>query len=440
MACMKYFLLFFIHCCCFHCLLCAQTPSVQLYAVQDGWAANSVNTVIFRKNSLVTHNDTQFIAFYDKDAFVVVGKRKLNSPDWVLQKTPFSGKASDAHNTISIMVDGSDYLHLSWNHHGNALNYTRSVAPGALQFVEKMTMTGLNETSVTYPEFYLLPNGNLIFFYRDGASGSGNLVINHYNHQLQNWQQLHSNLIDGKRQRNAYWQACTDANGSIHLSWVWRDSPDVASNHDICYARSDDGGIVWKKSDGVAYTLPIDNKNAEYAWQVPSGSELINQTSMFATDSLHVFIATYWKEKNAVSPQYQVVYLQNKKWQRSTLNTRTTDFTLSGTGTKRIPISRPQIIGWNNNNKIRLALIFRDAERGNAISVATTNVINSSRWQIIDLLQTDLGQWEPSFDTELWKQKKQLHLFVQKVEQADAEGITRTKPQPVQVLEWKPKK
>jgi hypothetical protein len=286
----------------------------------------------------------------------------------------------------------------------------------------------------------LLPNGNLIFFYRDGASGSGNLVINHYNHQLQNWQQLHSNLIDGKRQRNAYWQACTDANGSIHLSWVWRDSPDVASNHDICYARSDDGGIVWKKSDGVAYTLPIDNKNAEYAWQVPSGSELINQTSMFATDSLHVFIATYWKEKNAVSPQYQVVYLQNKKWQRSTLNTRTTDFTLSGTGTKRIPISRPQIIGWNNNNKIRLALIFRDAERGNAISIATTNVINSSRWQIIDLLQTDLGQWEPSFDTELWKQKKQLHLFVQKVEQADAEGITRTKPQPVQVLEWKPKK
>lgn len=437
---MNYRLLFIVCCCFFHSFLWGQTPDVQLHTVQDGWAANSVNTVIFRKNALVTHKDTQFIAFYDKDAFVVVGKRKLNSAKWILQKTAFTGKTTDAHNSISIMADGSGYLHLSWNHHGDVLNYTRSIAPGSLQFEPKFFMAGLNEAAVTYPEFYLLPNGNLIFLYRDGASGRGNLVVNQYNHQLQRWQQLHNNLIDGNRQRNAYWQACTDENGSIHLSWVWRESADVASNHDICYARSDDGGVTWKKSDGSSYNLPINKENAEYAWRVPEGSELINQTSMFASASNGVYIATYWKPKNAAAPQYQVVYLQKGKWQCSNLNTRTTNFSLSGTGTKKIPVSRPQIIGWKQKGKMRLALIFRDAERGNAVSVAVTNAINSNQWQVKDLLQADVGQWEPTYDSELWKQKKLLHLFVQKVVQADGEGITSTPPQPVQVLEWKPKK
>ena len=40
-------------------------------------ANNSVNVTVFRKNSLVTHGETQFIAHDNKDAHVVVGKRKL---------------------------------------------------------------------------------------------------------------------------------------------------------------------------------------------------------------------------------------------------------------------------------------------------------------------------------------------------------------------------
>ena len=45
---------------------------VRIVDVAPGWAANSVNAVVFRKNSLVTHGDTQYIAFYDKDAYVVL--------------------------------------------------------------------------------------------------------------------------------------------------------------------------------------------------------------------------------------------------------------------------------------------------------------------------------------------------------------------------------
>jgi len=409
-----------------------------LVDVDFGWAHNSVNTVVFRKNSLVTWKDTQFIAFYNEQQFVVIGKRKTGTANWLLQQTVYKGNTADAHNMISIMIDGTGYLHLSWDHHNNALNYCRSKQPGSLELTDKISMTGLNEKKVSYPEFYKLPGGNLLFFYRDGGSGKGNLVINQYSIKTKEWKQLHSNLIDGEGKRNAYWQACVDAKGTIHVSWVWRESPDVASNHDMCYARSADGGKTWMNSVGKKYQLPITAATAEYALQIPQQSELINQTSMFADASGNPYIASYWREKGDSIPQYHLIYKKGKQWQAQNLGFRKTAFSLSGGGTKRIPISRPQIIAWPTGKTISVAIIFRDEERGGKISVAVSSDINRNKWVIKDLLKTPVGSWEPSYDTELWKQKRILHLFVQKTDQADGEGKSDMKPQMVQVLEWKP--
>ena len=101
---------------------------------------------------------------------------------------------------------------------------------------DKLPMTGILEEHVTYPEFYRLSDGNLLFFYRDGSSGNGNLLINYYDCETQRWSKRQQNLIDGEGERNAYWQMAIDAEDRIHLSWVWRETPDVATNHDMCYA------------------------------------------------------------------------------------------------------------------------------------------------------------------------------------------------------------
>jgi hypothetical protein len=58
----------------------------------------------------------------------------------------------------------------------------------------------------------------------------------------------------------------------------------------------------------------------------------------------------------------------------------------------------------------------------------------------MDLNPAPVGQWEPTYDTELWKDKKVLDLFVQNVTQVDGEGKANTAPQAVQVWEWKPEK
>lgn len=211
-----------------------QTSSSRLVNIAPGWAKNSVNTVIFRHNSLVTVKDTQFVAFYDGEGSLVLGKRRLGDTTWQLKTTTYKGNTADAHNAISLIADGDGYLHVSWDHHNNPLRYCRSVSPGSLELTEKMPMTGVNEGKVSYPEFYKMPDGNLLFLYRDGASGNGNLVIHRYDTRKKEWSQVQQDLIDGEHQRSAYWQACMDDKGTLHLSWVWRESPDVASNHDIC--------------------------------------------------------------------------------------------------------------------------------------------------------------------------------------------------------------
>lgn len=415
-----------------------EPQAIKIISVDSGWAKNSVNTAVFRKNSLVSFRGTQYIAYYNEQGFVVLGKRKIGSSNWTLQQTAYKGNVADAHNVISIMVDGHGYLHMAWDHHNNRLHYTKSVGPGSLEMGEEQPMTGKHEDRVSYPEFYRLRDGNLLFFYRDGGSGNGNLVINRYDLATRQWSSVQTNLIDGEGQRNAYWQACIDATGTLHLSWVWRESPDVASNHDMCYARSKDGGKTWEKSNGEKYQLPITASTAEIAAAIPQRSELINQTSMFADAKGNPYIATYWRADSSKVPQYHIIFKKQNRWQVQDLGFRSTPFSLSGTGTKRIPVSRPQIIAWNTAEKLSAAVIFRDAERNNKVSVAIADDINKNNWTVRDLDNRSVGSWEPTYDTELWKQKGLLHLYVQNVEQADAEGRSNTPSQMVEVWEWKP--
>lgn len=403
--------------------------------VGEGWANNSINAVIFRRNSVTTFKDTQFTAYYDTSSHLVLAKRKLGSSSWEVQQTDYKGNTADAHNTISIAVDGDGFLHVSWDHHNNPLHYAKSTAPLSLELGKPTPMTGKLEQDVTYPEFHNLPNGDLVFFYRSGESGRGNMVMNRYDLTSKTWSQVHNNLIDGEGERNAYWQACVDLKGTIHLSWVWRETWDVSTNHDMAYAKSEDGGKTWQKSSGAVYRLPINSASAEYAWEIPQKSSLINQTAIYADKKGHPYIVSYWNDADRT--QYQIVYKDKDGWKKASPGFRQSSFTLGGGGTKRIPISRPQVLVDQHWGKTALYLIFNDEERGNKVSMAYSPNLGDGEWELIDLTQTSVGQWEPSYDIELWKRKKKLHLFVQDVVQIDGEGLAEGRSSPIRILEVK---
>lgn len=402
--------------------------------IGEGWSGTTINTVVFRKNSVVSHKQYQYAAYYDSSGKVVLAKRTHGVDKWEIQKTALTGNIRDAHNSISIMTDGDGYLHVAWDHHNNPLNYTKSKTPGSLDLLEPQEMTGNNETKLTYPEFFRLANGDLLFLYRDGSSGNGNLILNRYYTRSKKWVRINSNLLDGEGERNAYWQACVDDRGIFHISWVWRETPDVASNHDLCYAKSEDGGKTWKQSGGKKYELPINAANAEYIHKIPQASELINATSMATDEKGLPYIATYWRPAGTSVPQYHLVYFDGKRWNTQQVSNRISPFSLSGGGTKKIPISRPQVVVKGK----QVFIVFRDIEREQKLSLFICDDVSSNIWRTIDLTGASIGQSEPSYDTELWRMNKQLHVFVQRTGQGDGEKVEDMTPQMVNILEWNP--
>lgn len=406
--------------------------------VGPGWAKNSVNTTIFRKNSITSYKKFQYVAYYDSAMNIVIGKKKWGAKEWELTETGYKGDATDAHRSISIMADGNGYIHMVWGQHNDPLRYAKSLGSGTLKFAQWQNMTGQNEERISYPEFFRLPSGDLLFFYRNGESGNGNLAIKRYVLDNRKWEDVHLSLIDGEKNRNAYWQAVVDKNGIIHLSWVWRETWDVSTNHDMCYARSFDGGRTWENALGVKYELPITIENSKVAWKIPPESELINQTSMCTDGYDNPVIASYWCPEGSDIPQYHIIYLRDGNWSLQQVSDRQTSFSLKGGGTKSIPISRPQVLSKWNRSKEMLLLIGRDAERGNRPTVFVNQDFPAGKWEAYDLSDEDLGAWEPSLDKELWEKSGQLSLFLQKTIQVDGEGLDDEKPHPVKVLEWKP--
>ena len=428
----KYYCLFLV------CLLVScKTVKTNAVNISEGWANNSVNTVIFRDKAVTTHSNNQFAAFYDKEGFMVLAKRNLDRSSWEIHKTRYKGNTKDAHNAISIAIDGDGFLHVSWDHHDNELRYARSKKPLGLELSEKMPMINNLEDKVSYPQFYNLKDGNLVFFYRSGHSGSGSLIANNYSTKTHNWTRLQDKLIDGEGKRNAYWQTTVDSKGTLHISWVWRESWDVATNHDIAYARSKDGGKTWEKSTGDKYELPITESSAEYAWKVPQNSSLINQTSITTDAEGNPYIASYWNEENIDATQFQVVYLEDGNWKKERTDFRKSSFNLGGGGTKSIPISRPEILIQENQVEKKVYLLFRDEERDNKVSIAGKSLSSNDEWKVDDLTNYSVGQWEPNYDKELFQIKNDLHIFLQKVIQVDGEGIAEEEATTIKILEIK---
>lgn len=110
---------------------------------------------------------------------------------------------------------------------------------------------------------------------------------------------------------------------------------------------------------------------------------------------------------------------------------RKTPFTLKGGGTKMIPVARPRIVVEDGE----IFYIFRDEERGSRVSMAHTADVANGKWIVTDLTDFSVDAWEPSHDTELWKKRRKLNLFVQHTCQGDGERTAEIEPQMIYVLE-----
>lgn len=247
--------------------------------------------------SLLTAPPYQYVAYYDRERTLVVTAKRLGEDRWQYKRLPTS-VGWDSHNGIVMAVDPSGCLHVSGNMHVSPLIYFRMTEPHNLEsLVPVQGMVGREENRVTYPRFVIMSDGGLIFFYRDGASGPGRQLFNIYDPASRSWRRLlNKPLLDGGEEMSAYPSGpVLGPDGRWHLCWMWRDTPDCSTNHDISYARSPDL-IHWENAAGVPLALPITPVTKGVVVDpVPAKQGLINVGHHVGFDTKHRPIVTYHK-------------------------------------------------------------------------------------------------------------------------------------------------
>jgi hypothetical protein len=411
----------------------------QIPIADSAYAGSSINVVAGSRQTLYTDGVHQYAGFYDAGGRLILAKRRLGENSWQKAQTDFSAGVEDAHNTISLIVDGAGYLHLAWGHHNAPLQYARSLEPGNLVMDEPRRMVGRGEQSVTYPQFFRLSDGNLLFLYREGGSGDGRLVLNHYQTKQQRWTRRQDNLIDGEGERSAYWDLTLDGEDRLHLAWNWRETPDVASNHDLLYARSEDGGHSWQHSDGQAYALPITQATAEVAAAIAQNHNLMNPPAIGADRWGRPYISSYWSPEPGQRPRFHLVYRNDTGWQTLPGPMAGENFELAGWGTKRPPISRAALLVESGRGSAWAHLIYRDYDRGGRVVAATVRDLEKPDWHYRYLTEGSVGAWEPSIDPAQWQRTRQAHLLLQNVDQLDGDDQTGSQQaSPISLLIWSP--
>ncbi|KAF5047861.1 BNR repeat-containing family member [anaerobic digester metagenome] len=392
------------------------------------WAGNTINTVIFRHHGLLTHDRTQYSAFYVDTHTLRVVKRDLSTESLKIQDIHGEYNLLDAHNSISLGLDRLGHLHISYGHHASQLRYRRSIKPGDIStWSNELPMTGVYEEKVTYPTF-ILPRHNfpLTLLYRDGVADRGTARIKTYDESTQAWADHPRAILSGSEQKpwtsNAYWNhPAVGSDGSLHLSFVWRThtlgEEQRINNINIGYACSFDNGLTWQTSQKRPYKLPITQVNAETIHPISPGSNLINQTSM-ALDSLNLPHIVFYSDDAYRVPQYQHLWFDGKVWRHQFVSERTQPFSLQGGGTLKIPISRPEIVIDFQDN---IYIITRGDHTCNRMTVTQ---LESPDYVFMPIntqyfTNQDLGYAEPIIDRQRWKENNVMSILIQQNEQPD---------------------
>lgn len=280
---------------------------------------------------LLTRDTRQYAAFYAADRHLTVAARGLGSDTWEFfrlpstQAEPPRGGTNqtsavtgwDSHNSIVMAADSAGHLHLAGNMHCNSLTYWRTREPGEIASFEQVRqMVGRDEERCTYPLFITLADGRLVFQYRSGQSGDGSTFLNAYDVESRSWRRLVAGpLFDGEKRRNAYPLApVAGPDGMFHLSWVWRESPDAATNHDLSHARSRDLA-TWQDAAGRPLTLPFRlATEGVIVDPVPVNGGILNGTGHVGFDSRQRPMLTYYKYDSAGHSQAYAARWENARW------------------------------------------------------------------------------------------------------------------------------
>jgi len=289
-------------------MIAAAPQTLEVVNIMPVWAGHPVGFC------LLTHENNQYVAFFDADRQMTVGQRKLGSQEWQFKRLD-EKVAWDSHNYITMTLDDDGYIHLSGNMHVKPLVYFRSTEPLNIISLERAPMVGNRETRMTYPKFLRGADNQLLFCYRDGQSGNGEEIYNVYDLESRQWKHfLEQPLTSGEGKRNAYIHGpIKGPDNRFHICWVWRVHGGCETNNNLSYAVSNDLAH-WEKGSGEPVALPMTLGTAEIVDPVPVNGGIINGNAKLGFDSLKRPVISYHKYDEKGNTQIYNARLECGQW------------------------------------------------------------------------------------------------------------------------------
>lgn len=420
------------------------TPYSRLLEVGAMYDGSYINVNIARDMALLSADGTQFISYYDPDGYLVVAQREWEDACFDKHRLPV-GQATpeflaNPHHFSAMQIDGDGYLHMVFGHHNSPLKYLKSTYPyDASQWnLPATSMTDADEEKkVTYVRFIKLPSGNLLAMYRVGGSGVGYSRLLAYDVKTQRWSVRHSPFVTDQGESSPYfWRPAVSKDGVIHLLWTWRLAEDAVSsvtdrtsdgflNKDIAYAWSDDEGRTWKRSDGSAYTMPIQRRpdgahTAEVVEPVGVREGFFNHYGSYVDNSGRPhFVYSRWENPDSKVSQQWHLYRDRGSWHKA----RITDYghrvewtRAQQRGRASTYMARPSIVVADDGTAVVLS---RSRELGDHVEIYLSEDPAYRSWQKRTAFDGSVGGWEPQMDLDRWRQSQRLDVLIVGVTDSD---------------------
>lgn len=409
-------------------------PAALNFAAAEVNFGQNVNGRTHQRFPISTFRGYQYVTYYDSNRKVAVGRRKLPSGSWeVIRFGDYTITNNDSHNTTTLGIctrDGT--IHLAFDHHKDPLHYRVSDVGAALNPDSVTWSTALFSpvtdrlgplgaiSDVTYPTFIPAPNGNLLFYYRNGGSGSGDGILYEYNGLTHNWVSglgqfisrsgTYSGAISSNSTtRNPYLNGISYGGNRLHASWGWRESSAGAEyNHDLNYAYSDDDGRTWRNNSGAVIgisgssSISVNSPGLIVA-SIPQGIGLSNAYTQYEYEdgTIHVMVSHH------ASGTSTTVY--HHYWRDSSGNWSGAALPFHGSRPKMVgDEDRTLYLAYSSGGRLRIA-------KGvpNAGQTAWT-------WSVIHVQSDTTEGGDGQIDYERWESERVLSVYGQ--ERTDAAG------------------
>lgn len=389
------------------------------------WNIKAQNAEPYSQDSVTTHNGVQYAVWVNDARNPIIGQRTLPHGEWAtfdlstVAGNPLAAPTvDDLHNNYVVAVDSTGFIHVSGNHHDSALRYIRSTTAGSITAWTAPGMVGTDENSATYPQF-LRRGAELLFVYRNGASGNGDTFINVYNTGAKTWarrSQPFKGTAPVSPDESAYTNhLALDSGGVLHVFYMWRTTNDVSTTHDIKYVKSADGGVTWTNAAGAAVAIPIVPSSGVVDTLETGNIQQINQSGA-AADAAGRPHAVWWTVQTNETKLVHYWY-DGAAWHEDTEDT----FGLSGIAT--LDLARPAVISYGGRTFVIFSREFNGHRSVWRCRDITPTVDGIGRLPEFTLYQGDLGSYEPSFDTRALDERGELHMLITPI-QPTAAGVT----------------